>query len=179
MLGVSVPTVVNWTRAGRLDAHKTPGGHRRISREALQRFADAWDYPLPEGMRARPPAARGVVVIDPEPDFAELVIEMISMAGGAVDGWAASDALSAGLLIGRHRPAVVVLDIGMGGIDPVALARRLEADPETTGTHLLGLTSVVNPPLAQRVRDAGFADVRSKGGDLAALVSAVQELLSP
>jgi excisionase family DNA binding protein len=178
MLGVSVPTVVNWTRAGRLDAHKTPGGHRRISREALQRFASEWEYPLPDSLRSRPPSARGVVVIDPEPDYAELVIEMISIDGGAVDGWAATDALSAGLLIGRHRPAVVVLDIGMGGVDPVDLARRLDADSETAGTHLLGLTSVANGPLARRVRDAGFTDVRPKG-DLAALVKSVRRLLSP
>lgn len=179
MLGVSVPTVVNWTRAGRLDAHKTPGGHRRISRDALQRFAEAWDYPLPDGLRDRAPATRGVLVVDPEPDFAELVIEMISMQGGDVDAWAASDALSAGLLIGRHRPAVIVVDIGMNGIDPLALAARLEGDPEAAGTHLLGLSAVVNPSLARRVRDAGFTDVRSKGGDLSALVKSVRRLLGP
>jgi excisionase family DNA binding protein len=179
MLGVSVPTVVNWTRAGRLDAHKTPGGHRRISQEAIQEFGREWDYPLPEALQIREVAPRGVLVIDPEPDFAELVIEMLSMDGGSVDAWAAADALSAGLYIGRHLPAVIVLDVGMGGIDPVAMARRLAADAETRGTRLLGLTSVVDPSLAQRVRDAGYADVRPKGGDLMSLVKMVRTLLNP
>lgn len=178
MLGVSVPTVVNWTRAGRLHAHKTPGGHRRISQEALRAFAEAYAYPLPDSLRARAGVSRGVLVVDPEPDFAELIKEMLSMEGAPVDTWAAGDALSAGLLIGRYRPAVVLLDVGMGGLDPVSLARRLEADVETRGTHLLGLTSVIDPLLERRARDAGFTDVRPKGGDLAALVRTVRRLLS-
>lgn len=177
MLGVSVPTVVNWTKAGKLDAHKTPGGHRRISREALQRFADAHDYPLPDALR--PPAARprGVLIVDPEPDFAELVIEMLSLEGGAIEAWAAADVFSAGLLIGRHHPAVVVVDITMGDVEPVAFARRLATDPEAASIHLVGLTAVVDPPLARRARDAGFAQVRSKGADLSELVLDVRRLL--
>jgi excisionase family DNA binding protein len=178
MLGVSVPTVVNWTKAGRLEAHRTPGGHRRISREALQRFAAAFDYPLPEELQPRVARARGVLVVDPEPDFAELVIEMLSMDAGSVEGWVAQDAFSAGLLIGRHKPAVVVVDITMGGLDPVALARRLQSDPEAGGVHLLGLTAGVDPPLARRAKEAGFSDVRSKAGDLAELIDEVRRHLS-
>lgn len=38
LLGVHVDTVRRWTDEGRLAAVRTPGGHRRISREAVERL---------------------------------------------------------------------------------------------------------------------------------------------
>ena len=46
LLGVSVATVVYWIDDGRLKAHKTPGGHRRIAREDLISFAHHYEMPL-------------------------------------------------------------------------------------------------------------------------------------
>ena len=39
LLGVSVGTVKLWVERGLLQAWKTSGGHRRISRESVQRLA--------------------------------------------------------------------------------------------------------------------------------------------
>ena len=181
MLGVSTPSVVNWVKAGRLDAHRTPGGHRRISRTALYRFAAEHHYPLPDAMEPATPPSRagGVLVVDSEPDFAALVLEMLAINDPGIPVWAAADLLSAGLIIGRHGPAVVVLDIAMAGIDPVAFSRRLRADAATQGTRLVGLTAGVDPPLARRARDAGFVLVKSKSDNLQELVADLQALLSP
>ena len=48
VLGVSLPTVVNWIKARRLKAHRTPGGHRRIAREELAAFMSRHGMPMPE-----------------------------------------------------------------------------------------------------------------------------------
>jgi len=37
---VTRQTVINWIRAGKLDAQSTPGGHRRVIREDLVKFIE-------------------------------------------------------------------------------------------------------------------------------------------
>ena len=39
-LGVSVRTVQLWVERGSLSAWKTPGGHRRVSRESVEQMLD-------------------------------------------------------------------------------------------------------------------------------------------
>jgi excisionase family DNA binding protein len=39
MFGVSITTVVRWIEAGLVVAYRTPGGHRRITRDQLHQFA--------------------------------------------------------------------------------------------------------------------------------------------
>lgn len=39
-LGVSPQTIVNYVQAGKLDAHRLPSGHRRISRESVDRLRE-------------------------------------------------------------------------------------------------------------------------------------------
>ena len=48
LLGISPATLRRWSDAGRVASFTTPGGHRRFSREALERL-------LPSGRDHRPP----------------------------------------------------------------------------------------------------------------------------
>ncbi len=41
LLGISYPTIKGWILSGKLPTHPTPGGHHRISEEALAPFRDA------------------------------------------------------------------------------------------------------------------------------------------
>jgi excisionase family DNA binding protein len=45
MVGASPSTVLSWVDRGWLPAHRTPGGHRRIDRQALVEFLRAHDMP--------------------------------------------------------------------------------------------------------------------------------------
>jgi excisionase family DNA binding protein len=45
MIGASPSTVLSWVDRGWLPAHRTPGGHRRIERQALAEFLRAHDMP--------------------------------------------------------------------------------------------------------------------------------------
>ena len=48
LLGVHVDTVRRWTDEGKLPEVRTPGGHRRIPREAVERVLDgAGHTPVP------------------------------------------------------------------------------------------------------------------------------------
>jgi excisionase family DNA binding protein len=43
--GVSNTTVLRWIDAGQLPAFRLPGGHHRISREALSQFLSKYNMP--------------------------------------------------------------------------------------------------------------------------------------
>lgn len=58
----------------------------------------------------------------------------------AVDVTEADGAVQAALAIRRERPDVVVLDVGMPGMDGIAFCRSLKADPETSGIGVCLLT---------------------------------------
>ncbi len=176
MLGVSVPTIVNWVESGKLNAHKTPGGHRRIGREALQRFSVEHDYPLPPALR-RDVGPRRVLVVDAEPDFVELLVDLIGLSGRGWDVRGAGDAFVAGLELGRFEPDVVVLDLGLLGLDAERVAAAVRADADLNAPHLVGLTAAHDPRVEARALNAGFAHVRSKVGDIGDLVGLIGELL--
>ena len=92
ILGVSLPTVVNWVNSGKLNAHRTPGGHRRIGRNDLISFAREYNYPLSDEFLADSSGRRRVLIVDDERDFSDMVRDYLAMKGefdvevGTIDG---------------------------------------------------------------------------------------------
>ncbi len=133
MLGVSAPTVIKWIKDDRLQAHRTPGGHRRVSLVALEKFAADHDYPLPpvsgESVH-RDNASLRILVVDGEPDFSEMVAEFLELqldcrvlSGG--------ESLHVGYLAGQETPDVVIYDVDCVSIDIhrlIGLIRQVNSD---------------------------------------------------
>src|SRR5512143_3415322 len=63
LLGVSLPTVVNWIKARRLKAHRTPGGHRRIAAEDLASFMLRHGMPVPPELTSAAPGRQKALVV--------------------------------------------------------------------------------------------------------------------
>jgi excisionase family DNA binding protein len=107
ILGVSLPTVVNWIKARRLKAHRTPGGHRRIAREELAIFMVRHGMPLPEELAgAAPERPKALVIGDPGP-MREGLVRQLAQGGYAVEQ--ASTGFAAGAAAARVDPDLVVL----------------------------------------------------------------------
>ena len=85
LLGVSLPTVVNWIKARRIKAHRTPGGHRRIAREDLAGFMLRQGIPLPPELSDAVPARRKVLVIADGGPMREGTTRQLAQAGFAVE----------------------------------------------------------------------------------------------
>ena len=54
-----------------------------------------------------------------------------------------------------EHPALIILDLNFAGIEPVALVRKLKADPELKKISLLGYVSHVQGELKQAAQEAG------------------------
>jgi signal transduction histidine kinase/ActR/RegA family two-component response regulator len=108
--------------------------------------------PQPEA--AAPSAARKVLVVEDNPDVAETLAEFLRTLGHEVrvapDGPAALGAVDEGA------PDVVLLDIGLPGIDGYEVARRLRASAGGDRLFLVGLTGYGQAEDRARSSAAGF-----------------------
>ncbi len=143
MLGVTPPTVIKWVTEGRLEAHRTPGGHRRIAAVDLAEFAGRCGYTIevvPTSVSHSDDGLTRVLIIDREQDFAEMVAEYLQMKGTFRVAHASS-AMMAGFFVGTVRPEVVLFDIDATGIDIHTLMGL------TRSARLILLTSLMSPEI--------------------------------
>lgn len=141
LLGVSLATVVNWTRQGRLHAHRTPGGHRRIARDELLRFCQQHDYPLPGELTAPGPAVEQgpprVLILHRDLAWAELLRDYLRFDRD-LDVTIADGALEAGFRLARLRPHLVLLDLELADVlvrSVATLAEELDPRPVLVGNQ--------------------------------------------
>jgi excisionase family DNA binding protein len=135
LLGVSLPTIVNWIKARRLKAHRTPGGHRRIAREDLAAFMLRHGIPLPAELDDAAPARRKVRVVADAGPAREGTARQLASAGYAVEQ--ASPGFAAGAASARFAPDALVLHVGApdGGDE----LRAVRADRELEGTAVVAV----------------------------------------
>jgi excisionase family DNA binding protein len=178
MLGVSPPTVVNWVNGGLLTAHRTPGGHRRIARDDIARFADEHHYPLAAELSTAPPISSGkkVLIVDDEPDFCAMVKDYLSLRGG-FEVEIADSGFSAGLTVARFRPGVILMDILMPDMDGFEVVKMLRQDPEMRAIPVIACTAYKDPQIEERVRREGFNGFMLKPIKLDSLLTAMEQAL--
>jgi signal transduction histidine kinase len=129
----------------------------------------------PEDADDRAPlgAGRRVLVVDDNHDAAETLATILEISGHEV--WLAHDGAEALTLVERHRPEIVLLDIGLPKIDGYEVARRLRLDPRWQDVLLVAVTGYGKEEDRDRGRLAGFDHHLVKPVDLEAL----RELLGP
>ncbi|HEY8879041.1 MAG TPA: ATP-binding protein [Roseateles sp.] len=115
------------------------------------------------------PLPRRVLLIDDNQDAAESLAMMLRADGHEVrTGFGAEEALA---MAAAWHPEVVLLDIGLPGMDGYEVARRLRAagGPQ----RLVALTGYGQPEDIQRSTEAGFDGHLVKPVDMAALARAI------
>ena len=135
LLGVSLPTVVNWIKARRLKAHRTPGGHRRIGREDLAAFMVRHGMPLPEELSGAAPARRKALVLGDGGPMREGLARQLAAGGYAVEQ--ASPGFAAGAAAARFQPDLVVL--AAPSADGGDVLAGLHADRELAGVPVVAV----------------------------------------
>ncbi|MDI1475154.1 PAS domain S-box protein [Polyangium sp. y55x31] len=116
---------------------------------------------------SRPAAPRRILVVDDNADVAESLSMLLRIAGHEVhtahDGSAALEAAR------TFRPEVVLLDIGLPGMNGYEVARQLRQDPDQSQAILVALTGYGHEEDRRRTKEAGFSAHLVKPVDLVAL----------
>jgi DNA-binding response OmpR family regulator len=121
------------------------------------------------------PAAPRVFLADDNIDAAELTGQLLEFHGMEVrcvfDGAAAVAQVTA------FRPDVVILDIGMPGLDGHATFRAIRALARGRQVPIMALTAYNSAEEARRIRDTGFSAHLVKPCDIALLLATIRNLL--
>ncbi|MDR7334369.1 excisionase family DNA-binding protein [Roseateles asaccharophilus] len=152
LLGLAVRSVQMMVDRGELVAWKTPGGHRRISKESVQAWAarregtaeavKPEEAPAPRS-GARPSAPRGrVLLIEDSVHYQKLIAMVLAQKFPELELHIAPDGIVGLAMYGQLQPQVLLVDILLPGIDGAALIGTLRSDPHFSGSQLIVITSL-------------------------------------
>jgi CheY-like chemotaxis protein len=96
----------------------------------------------------------GVLITDDNRDAADSLARLLQAWGYRT--WVAYDGPQALAAAATHRPRVVLLDIGLGGMTGYDVARQLRADDGQAGVRLIALTGFGQEEDRRRSKEAGF-----------------------
>lgn len=134
------------------------GGPRRGSEIVVRLpIADAKESAAVEPRAVREDAAvraRRVLVVEDNADARDMLVLLLKRAGHEVR--AAADGLSALAAAESFVPEIVLLDIGLPGLDGYGVARQLRSSPRTADALLVAMTGYGQEDDRERALAAGF-----------------------
>jgi CheY-like chemotaxis protein len=117
-----------------------------------------------------------ILVVDDNRDGARSLGLLLKLLGAEVE--VVHDGPAALAIIPSYAPTVVLLDIGMPGMDGYEVARRIRERPAGRDVLLIALTGWGQEADRQRTTEAGFDHHLLKPADLAALESLLTSMSS-
>jgi PAS domain S-box-containing protein len=134
----------------------------------------AGDAPAQPDAQPGMPASGGmrVLLVDDNIDAVEMMGFLLHEMG--YDAVTTNDAGEIVTLALRHRPQVIVLDIGLPNVDGYELARMIKRHPELSHVRLVAHTGYGSPEDRKKAREAGFDAHLVKPAELADLEKALR-----
>jgi excisionase family DNA binding protein len=153
-LNISVKTAQLWVEGGILQAWKTPGGHRRITRESVQQLLDQREIAgikSNDGHVDTTPELAHILIVEDDArtrQLYELTIKhwglplKVTMAGNGFEGL---------LRLGENLPDLMVTDLDMPGMNGFKMIESLRAVERYRSLRVV----VVSGMSQSDIRDAG------------------------
>ena len=156
-IGLTLARRIVDLHGGSISAHSEGPGHGAeftvtmpaFTLEQSEASGPTGDFELPAG-RAR----RSILVVDDNVDAASSMAMLLRMAGHDVQ--VAHEGDTALVTAARQAPDILLLDIGLPGMNGYEVARHLRARPEGQGVRIIALTGYGQEEDRRRSQEAGF-----------------------
>lgn len=169
LCNVAPRTVSKWFDSGHLRGYRIPGSKdRRIPLDHLVRFMRAHGIPL-NGLDV---SRSRVLLLDADAQFAEALRSALA-AAGEFEVMIAESAFEAGAIASTLKPRVIVADVSLPDVNPVALVRFVQTHPDLGETCIIGIAAGLTEGQGVTLIHRGFNGWLSKPFDLSALLSAI------
>jgi CheY-like chemotaxis protein len=126
-----------------------------------------------EGKTTEPVSGRRVLVVDDNRDIVDSMTLLLELSGHQVE--TAHDGPEAIEAAARYRPEVILLDIGMPGMDGYTVCRRIREQPWGKDIGIIALTGWGQDDDRIRSEEAGFDDHLVKPVDSSALLRLLEQ----
>jgi CheY-like chemotaxis protein len=155
-LGLAVVRRLVAEHGGMVTAASEGHGHGSTFTVRLPRVTPLPPPAIASAARATTASSRRVVVVEDNTDSREMLDRLLRMEGHEVHS--AEDGASALEVVARVVPDVVLIDIGLPGLDGYEVARRLRDTPAGRSMLLVAMTGYGQPRDRLRALEAGFDD---------------------
>ena len=171
---VAPRTVSKWFDSGSLKGYRIPGSKdRRIPLNQLVRFMKDHNIPL-NGLKT---GNTRVLIVDGERDVVD-VLEKILEDEARYEVEIAETAFAAGMACEKTKPHVMLVDVGLQGLDAVALAKHVRKNPDLQLTKLIAMVTGEHAPTSDladdKLKRAGFDSVLRKPFHIRSVIQAVE-----
>jgi excisionase family DNA binding protein len=159
LLGVSLRTAQLWSENGLLEAWKTAGGHRRITRNSIERLLSLPNKDVLLGASAAAESAKGlpstadglrILVVEDDASLRRLYEIKLARWPSRPEIATAADGYEALVRIGLHRPDFLIVDLQMPGMDGFRMLRTIHSAPEFSGMTIVVVSGLDADEISRR-----------------------------
>jgi CheY-like chemotaxis protein len=173
-IGLHLVQTLASLHGGTVTAESAGLGHGARFTVRLPRIKHSVDAsPAPEP-RSEPSRSARILLVDDNEDASITLALLLRIEGH--DVVVVRDGREALRIAPTFRPDVVLLDIGMPGMDGYEVGRRLRADPATADVVMIAVTGYSHTEARTRSKNAGFDQHIVKPVDPAALIQSLSRL---
>jgi excisionase family DNA binding protein len=171
---VDITTVINWVNAGKLQAYKTPGGHRRIRKNDFLKFLKQYNLPVPKELGQD---KMTLLIVDDEEELRKMMRRVIQRKWPQFEILEAEDGFKAGKLLAEKKPLFVILDIKLPGIDGIEVCKIIREDQRLKDTKILVITGYFSASMKQSAINAGANECISKPFQPGEIVKYIEKMV--
>lgn len=144
--GVVNQTAVNWIKNGHLKAFVTPGKQYRVYSDDLVEFLEARGMRVPgellEEVQPKKVISKEIVIVDDDKDVNNVITRFLNEKLKDYTILQAFDGYEAGKIIAAHKPAAIVLDLRLPGIDGKKLCGQIKSDSDLGDPKIIAITGM-------------------------------------
>ena len=150
LLMVSPVTVRQWAQKGKLEAMMTPGGHRRFSFEAIEKFAAQNHITL----NASAKGGLHILIVDDDVSLANFLRELLIQRNHTLKVEVVHDGFSAGRMMESFSPDIVLLDLMMPQMDGFEVCHMIKQG-EQKDIRVIAMSGFCSQENQQRILAEG------------------------
>jgi two-component system, OmpR family, response regulator VicR len=135
--GVAHTTVIRWITEGKLKAHETPGGHRRIDQWDMVAFLRQFKIPVPPSLGDN---RFKILEVDDDPKVLSMMRRAFAKHAEEIDFQTAANGMEALVMLGQNHFDLVTLDVVMPDMDGVQVCITLKQNPFTANVKIIVIT---------------------------------------
>ena len=176
LVGADPSSVNRWIDSGKLNAYRTPGGHRRVLYEDLVLFLQQCGMPLPADLQ---PEHRSLLIVDDDAAQLRSLRRALVRNDKSLEVDTCGSAVEALIKLGAQKPDVIVFDAGMPGLDGVEVCKRIKDNTGTENVMVIATAARPSAALEKRLLAAGASAFLAKPLKAAVILDAISQGSKP
>ena len=171
LLQVNPSSVNKWIKDGRIEAFRTPGGHRRIRASDLVAFLTEHSMPIPHDLVEA--GKKRILIVDDDDKQLAALEKLLKPFTNRVTVSFVNNGIDALVQVGSFKPHLVLLDVFMEELDGLEVCRRLKDNPATAATKVVIASGQMSDEIQEQATKAGASICVSKPIDINQILSAL------